>query len=216
MRSGQTFDNHNSTSRKNLESQNGVHRKHEVPKERPGRLRSDNERNGSAWTNKRSGRVAPSGQSCSGHVPSNQLLQFPEMGVRRQYAVCVRVPGDQERNPVRCVALKKKDGLLGGRSKEIASLKTQTERGAGHLRDEQFALGEPGHIPRKYFLRSHAPVRLPSVFADQVARKHFGTPGFRNEQNFLRRLNRGTTPGNGEAQINFHDATEYLSMTAAG
>src|SRR5258707_3880354 len=102
------------------------------------------------------------------------------MGVRRQYAVCVRVPGDQERNPVRSVALKKKDGRLGGRSKEIASLKTQTERGACHLRDEQFALGEPGHIARKYFLRSHAPVRLPSVFADQVAREHLVTQGFEN------------------------------------
>src|SRR5260370_10299488 len=189
MRSGQTFDNHNSTSRKNLESQNGVHRKHELPKERLGRLRSDNERNGSAWSNKRLGRVAPSGQSCSGHVPSNQLLQFPDMGVRRQYAVCVRVPGDQERNPVRSVALKKKDGLLGGRSKEIASLKTQTERGACYLRDEQLALGEPGHIARKYFLRSNAAVSLPSIVADQMACYQFMTQGLENLYNFLACLN---------------------------
>ena len=42
-----------------------------------------NERNGPAWTSKRSGTVASSGQSCSGHVPSNQFLQFPKMRIRR-------------------------------------------------------------------------------------------------------------------------------------
>ena len=81
---------------------------------------------------------------------------------------------------MRSVALKKKDGLLGGRSKEIASLKTQTERGACRLRDEQFALGEPGHIARKYFLRSNAAVSLPSIVADQVACEHFMTQGLEN------------------------------------
>ena len=136
--------------------------------------------NGPAPTSKRSGTVAPSGQSCSGHVPSNQFLQFPEMGVRRQYAVCVRVSGDQERNPVLSLPLKKKDGLLGGRSKEIASLKTQAERGARHLGDEQVALGEPVHIARKYFLRRHAPVGLPSTVAEQVACEHFVTQGLEN------------------------------------
>src|SRR5882724_3382030 len=75
---------------------------------------------------------------------------------------------------------KKKDGLLGGRSKQIASLKTQAERGAGHLGDEQVALGEPVHIARKYFLRRHAPVGLPSIVADQVACEHFMTQRLQN------------------------------------
>ena len=78
------------------------------------------------------------------------------------------------------VSFKKKDGLFGGRSKQVASLKTQTERGAGHLGDEQVALGEPVHIARKYFLRSHAPVGLPSIVADQVAGEHFMTQGLEN------------------------------------
>src|SRR5258706_11950885 len=102
------------------------------------------------------------------------------MGGRGRYAVLVGGPGDQGKNPGPSVPLKKKDGLLGGRSKEIASLKTQTERGACHLRDEQFALGEPGHIARKYFLRSNAAVSLPSIVADQVACEHFMTQGLEN------------------------------------
>jgi hypothetical protein len=54
----------------------------------------------------------------------------------------VGVSRDQERNPVLCIPLEEKDGLLGGRSKEIARLKTQTERGAGRLGDD-LALSEP-------------------------------------------------------------------------
>jgi len=95
------------------------------------------------------------------------------MGVRREYAVWVRVSCDQERNPALCASVKKKDSLLGGRSKEIASLETQTKRGARYLGDEQVALGEPVHITRKYFLRSHVPVGIPSVVAHQVACEDF-------------------------------------------
>ena len=72
-----------------------------------------------------------------------------------------------------CAPLKEKDGFLGGRSKEISGLKTQTERGARDLGDEQIARGEPVHIAREYFLRSHTSVSLPSVVVDQVACKHF-------------------------------------------
>ena len=86
---------------------------------------------------------------------------------------------------MRSVALKKKDGLLGGRSKEMASLKTQTERGACHLRDEQFALCEPGHVARKCVLRSNAAVSLPSIVEDQVAREHFMTLDWRTFRIFL-------------------------------
>src|SRR5258706_12628551 len=91
------------------------------------------------------------------------------MGIWCQCAVWMRVSCDQERNPALCVSLKKKDGLFGGGAKEIASFKTQTERGACYLGDEQVAWGEPVHIARKYFLRSHAPVSRPSVLAHQVA-----------------------------------------------
>ena len=132
------------------------------------------------------------------------------MGVRRQYAVWVRVSGDQQGNPVLCIPLEEKDGLLGGRSKEVARLKTQTERGARNLGDEQVALGEPIHIARKYFLRSYAPVGPPSVVAHQVACEDFMPKGLENGENSLGCLNRGTTPGNGEAQIDFHTATEYM------
>ena len=133
----------------------------------------------------RSGIVAPSGQFQRGHMPPNQFLQFSEMGVRRQHAVWVRVSGDQKRNPALCVSLKKQDGLFGGGSKQIASLKTQTERGTCHLRDEQFALGEPGHIARKYFLGRHAPVSLPSVVAYQVACEDFMPQRFENVRIFF-------------------------------
>lgn len=113
-------------------------------------------------------------------MSSNQILHFSEMGVRRQNAVGVRVPGYQERNPVLGVPLKEKDGLLLGRSKEITSLKAQTERGTRDLGEEQVALGEPVHIARKYFLRSHASVRLPSIVADQMACEDFMTQGLEN------------------------------------
>ncbi len=102
-------------------------------------------------------------------MPPNQSLQLSEMGVRRQYAVWVGVSGDQGRNPALCVSRKKQDGFFCGGSKEIASFKTQTERGACYLGDEQVALGEPVHIARKYLLRRHAPVSRPSVLAHQVA-----------------------------------------------
>ncbi len=49
-----------------------------------------------------------------------------------------------------------------------------------HLGDEQVALGEPVHIARKYFLRRHAPVGLPSTVAEQVACEHFMTQGLEN------------------------------------
>lgn len=109
-----------------------------------------------------------------------------------------------------CILLEEKDGLLGGRSEEVARLKTQTERGAGHLGDEQVALGEPIHIARKYFLRCYAPVGPPSVLAHQVACENFMPKGLENGENSLGCLNRGTTPGNGEAQIDFHTAKGYL------
>ena len=91
------------------------------------------------------------------------------------------------RREILCAASrsKEKDGLLGGRSKEMASLKTQTERGACHLRDEQFSLREPGHVARKYVLRSNAAVSLPSIVEDQVAREHFMTLDWRTFRIFL-------------------------------
>ena len=76
--------------------------------------------------------------------------------------------------------LKEKDGLLRGCPEEIASLKAQTERRATDFRNEQVALGEPGHIARKYFLRSHAPVGIPRVFADQMTCQDFVTQGLEN------------------------------------
>src|SRR5260370_34923136 len=92
--------------------------------------------------------VGPSRQSCR-HMPPNELLHFLETGVRHQYAVWVGIPGDQERNPLLCVPFKEKDGLLRGCSEEIASLKTEAERGARDLGDEQIALGGPVHIAGK-------------------------------------------------------------------
>src|SRR5260370_3314168 len=137
---------------------------------------------------KRSGTVAPSGQSCR-HIRPNELLHFLETGVRHQYAVWVGIPGDQERNPLLCFPFKKKDGLLRGCSEEIASLKTEAERGARDLGDEQVALGEPVHIACKYLLRGHAPVRLPTSFADQLTGEHFLTHRLQNPYNFLASLN---------------------------
>jgi len=95
---------------------------------------------------------------------------------------------------VLCIPLEEKDGLLGGRSKEVARLKTQTERGAGRLGDKQIALREPIHIARKYFLGSCAPVGPPSVVAHQVACENFMPKGLENGENSLGCLNRGTNP----------------------
>ena len=93
-----------------------------------------------------------------------------------------------------CIPLEEKDGLLGSRSKEVARLKTQTERGAGRLGDKQIALREPIHIARKYFLGSCAPVGPPSVVAHQVACENFMPKGLENGENSLGCLNRGTNP----------------------
>ncbi len=79
-----------------------------------------------------------------------------------------------------CVPLKKKDRLLRGCSEEIAGFEADAERGPGDLGDEQVALSEPVHIARKYFLRGHAPVRLPGIHADQVTRQDFMTQGLKN------------------------------------
>jgi hypothetical protein len=103
-----------------------------------------------------------------------------EIGVRRHCTVWVRVAGDQKRNPLRGGPFKKEDGLLGRRAQQIASLKSQTERRSGHLGDEQVALVDPIHIACKYFLRSYAPVGLPSIFPHQVACEHFVTQRFEN------------------------------------
>jgi hypothetical protein len=60
----------------------------------------------------------------------------------------MRVPGNQKRNPMLRVSLKKKHSLFDGRSKEITSLKTLTERGTRHLGDELITLRQTVHGER--------------------------------------------------------------------
>ena len=112
---------------------------------------------------------APIGRSRTRHAAPDELVQFLETGVRHEAAVWVSIPGNQQRNPMLCVPLKKKDRLLCGCSEEIAGFEAEAERGPGDLGDEQVALSEPVHIARKYLLRRHAPVSRPSVLAHQVA-----------------------------------------------
>ena len=79
-----------------------------------------------------------------------------------------------------CLPFKKKDGFLRGRPEEIASLKTETERGARDLGEEEVTLCEPLHVACKNLLRCYAPVCLPGIFLDQVAGEDFVTHGSEN------------------------------------
>lgn len=128
----------------------------------------------------------------------------------------MRIPGDQQRNPVPCVPLKKKDRLLRGCSEEIAGFETKAERGPGDLGDEQVALSQPVHITRKYFLRGYAAICFPGILADQVTREDFVPQGLESDQNLPGCLDRGTIPGNRKAQVDFHITTQYPSTPAAG